>query len=213
MTTFQIVSALNALAIIAAVMPVQTVQAALSKEAGTLSDKLEFSKPGRTARVEPETRNASVSPAPQRHLPSSVAQTSSGSRCSSSSTRVEAAFRSFFDAVLHRRIAVFGLSRSASSASASSGRPDPRTRASAGGSGTSARAARARRPRGTRPRRRQRRCGSSVRAAGTDVHLLDDSAIAPPFRDQLRVGPRRRRRVHAVRRRSARRGSRARSGW
>jgi uncharacterized damage-inducible protein DinB len=39
MTTFQIASALNALAIIAAVMPVQTVQAALSKEAGTLSDK------------------------------------------------------------------------------------------------------------------------------------------------------------------------------
>ena len=27
------------------------------------------------------------------------------------------------------------------------------------------------------------------RAAGTDVHLLDDRAVAPPFRDQLRVGP------------------------
>src|ERR1700686_2562866 len=29
----------------------------------------------------------------------------------------------------------------------------------------------------------------AVRAAGTDVHLLDDRAVAPPFRDQLRVGP------------------------
>src|SRR5436309_13929267 len=28
-----------------------------------------------------------------------------------------------------------------------------------------------------------------VRAAGTDVHLLDDGAVAPPFGDQLRVGP------------------------
>src|SRR5207302_2903791 len=28
-----------------------------------------------------------------------------------------------------------------------------------------------------------------VRAAGTDVHLLDYGAVAPPFRDQLRVGP------------------------
>src|SRR5207244_8028658 len=28
-----------------------------------------------------------------------------------------------------------------------------------------------------------------VGAAGTDVHLLDDRAVAPPFRDQLRVGP------------------------
>jgi len=46
MTTFQIASALNALAIIAALtatpsqaQPAQTIQAALSKEAGTLSDK------------------------------------------------------------------------------------------------------------------------------------------------------------------------------
>src|SRR5438445_5944302 len=29
----------------------------------------------------------------------------------------------------------------------------------------------------------------AVGAAGTDVHLLDDRALAPPFRDQLRVGP------------------------
>src|SRR6476469_7977107 len=29
----------------------------------------------------------------------------------------------------------------------------------------------------------------AVGAAGTDVHLLDDRAVAPPFRDQLRVGP------------------------
>src|SRR5438270_2884078 len=29
----------------------------------------------------------------------------------------------------------------------------------------------------------------AVRAAGTDVHLLDDCGVAPPFRDQLRVGP------------------------
>src|SRR5437773_8427064 len=29
----------------------------------------------------------------------------------------------------------------------------------------------------------------AIRAAGTDVHLLDDRAVAPPFRDQLRVGP------------------------
>src|SRR5207253_1507579 len=29
----------------------------------------------------------------------------------------------------------------------------------------------------------------AVRAAGTNVHLLDDRAVAPPFRDQLRVGP------------------------
>src|SRR5436853_2919539 len=29
----------------------------------------------------------------------------------------------------------------------------------------------------------------AVRAAGTDVHLLDGRAVAPPFRDQLRVGP------------------------
>src|SRR4029078_759299 len=29
----------------------------------------------------------------------------------------------------------------------------------------------------------------TLRAAGTDVHLLDDRAVAPPFRDQLRVGP------------------------
>ena len=29
----------------------------------------------------------------------------------------------------------------------------------------------------------------AVRAAGADVHLLDDRAVAPPFRDQLRVGP------------------------
>ena len=46
MRTFRIASALNTLAIIAAVtatpsqaQPAQTVQAALSKEAGTLSDK------------------------------------------------------------------------------------------------------------------------------------------------------------------------------
>ena len=46
MTTFQIASALNALAIIAGLtatpsqaQPAQTIQAALSKEAGTLSDK------------------------------------------------------------------------------------------------------------------------------------------------------------------------------
>src|SRR5437660_7911389 len=29
----------------------------------------------------------------------------------------------------------------------------------------------------------------AVRAAGTNVHLLDARAVAPPFRDQLRVGP------------------------
>src|SRR5204863_6709191 len=29
----------------------------------------------------------------------------------------------------------------------------------------------------------------AVRAAGADVHLLDDRAVAPPVRDQLRVGP------------------------
>src|SRR5437868_12114220 len=29
----------------------------------------------------------------------------------------------------------------------------------------------------------------TVRAAGTDVHLLADGAVAPPFRDQLRIGP------------------------
>ena len=29
----------------------------------------------------------------------------------------------------------------------------------------------------------------AVRAAGTDVHLLDDRAVAPPLGDQLRVGP------------------------
>src|SRR5207302_9170972 len=29
----------------------------------------------------------------------------------------------------------------------------------------------------------------AVRAAGTDIHLLDARAVAPPFGDQLRVGP------------------------
>src|SRR5439155_13915479 len=29
----------------------------------------------------------------------------------------------------------------------------------------------------------------AVRAAGTNVHLLDDRAVAPPFRDQLRIRP------------------------
>src|SRR5207248_2250310 len=29
----------------------------------------------------------------------------------------------------------------------------------------------------------------AVRAAGPDVHLLDDRPVAPPLRDQLRVGP------------------------
>jgi hypothetical protein len=29
----------------------------------------------------------------------------------------------------------------------------------------------------------------AVGAAGTHVHLLDDRAVAPPLRDQLRVGP------------------------
>src|SRR5438128_8403994 len=29
----------------------------------------------------------------------------------------------------------------------------------------------------------------AVGAAGADVHLLDDRAVAPPFRNQLRIGP------------------------
>src|SRR3954468_24568554 len=33
------------------------------------------------------------------------------------------------------------------------------------------------------------RGAKAVRAAGTDVHLLDDRAVAPPFGDQVRVGP------------------------
>ena len=33
------------------------------------------------------------------------------------------------------------------------------------------------------------RRAEAVRAAGADVHLLDDGAVAPPFRDQLRVRP------------------------
>jgi hypothetical protein len=32
-------------------------------------------------------------------------------------------------------------------------------------------------------------CAEAVRAAGTDVHLLDDRAVAPPFRDQLQIRP------------------------
>src|SRR4051812_28393299 len=31
----------------------------------------------------------------------------------------------------------------------------------------------------------------AVRPAGTDVHLLDDGAVAPPFGDQLRIRPHR----------------------
>src|SRR5439155_19498797 len=33
------------------------------------------------------------------------------------------------------------------------------------------------------------RGAEAVRAARADVHLLDDGAVAPPFGDQLRVGP------------------------
>src|SRR5204863_8390492 len=33
------------------------------------------------------------------------------------------------------------------------------------------------------------RGAEAVRAAGTDIHLLDDRAVAPPFGDQLRIRP------------------------
>src|SRR5262245_24208346 len=29
----------------------------------------------------------------------------------------------------------------------------------------------------------------AIAAAGTDVHLLDNGAVAPPFGDQVRIGP------------------------
>src|SRR4051812_4203054 len=35
------------------------------------------------------------------------------------------------------------------------------------------------------------RCAEAVAATGTNVHLLDDRAVTPPLRDQLRVGPNR----------------------
>src|SRR5215216_3563326 len=104
------------------------------------------------------------------------------------------------------------LWRSASSASASSGRRDPRTPASAGGSGTSARAARARRPRETRPRRRRRRCGSGTCRPGGRPSPRRPCR-RPTIPGSASGRSRRRRRAGAVRRRSARRGSRARSGW
>ena len=103
-------------------------------------------------------------------------------------------------------------SRSASSASASSARRDPRTRASADGSGTSARGARAARPRGTRPRRRRRRSGSG-RCRRDGRPSPRRRCRRPTIRGSAPDPSRRRRRASAVRRRSARRGSRARSGW
>ena len=110
------------------------------------------------------------------------------SRCSTRVDAREAALRSFLDAVLHRRVALLG-------------RREPHR-------------LRQLRPlaqilelerlqvvqeRLHEPRGRVDLAelalddavggAEAVRAAGTDVHLLDDRAVAPPFRDQLRVGP------------------------
>ena len=134
------------------------------------------------------------------------------SRCSSASMRAKPPLRSFLDAVLHGGVALLGrleahrlrqlcpvaeilelerlqvvLERL----------HEPLGR---------------RRPRGTRPRRRRRRCGSG-RCRRDGRPSPRRPCRRPTIPGSASGRSRRRRRARAVRRRSARRGSRARSGW